>query len=45
MKNKFIEKCEHEPSGKWQVSDGKSFAECKKCGAWYPTTLFEPTIK
>lgn len=33
------EKCKHKPTGKWMVSEGKSTAECKKCGKWYETTL------
>jgi len=34
-------KCEHEPTGVWLVENGTARAECKKCGCWYVTTLFE----
>lgn len=38
------EECEHEPTGKWSVENGKSYAECKKCGKDYPTRLFEDKL-
>ena len=31
-------KCKHKPTGNYQIRNGKSYAECKKCG-WYETTL------
>ena len=39
------EKCDHEPTGNWSVENGKSFAECEKCGKWYRTTLFDNKLK
>ena len=40
----LLNECHHKPTGKWMVEDGKSYAECKKCGKWYQTTLTEPNL-
>ncbi len=37
-------KCEHKnPTGKWEVQNGKSKAECA-CGEWYETDLTQNTL-
>ena len=45
MNNEPKSKCEHkESTGNWKVEQGVSTAECKGCGKWYKTSLFENTI-